>query len=63
MFSDLSLWIVGGDVDSGSKQQETSGQSGNSSDNRTEQPPPGEVRTGIWLSVSVRGCHYMNVNV
>lgn len=47
MFSDLSLWIVGGDVDSGSKQQETSGQSGNLSDNRTEQPPPGEVRTGI----------------
>lgn len=50
MFSDLRLWFVGGDVDSGSKQQETSGQSGNLSDNRTEQPPPGEVRTGVLIT-------------
>lgn len=47
MFSDLRLWFIGGEVDSGSTQQETSGQSGHSSDNRTEQQPPGEVRTGL----------------
>lgn len=44
--SSPAIFSPGGDVDSGSKQQETSGQSGNLSDNRTEQqPPPGEGPT------------------
>lgn len=47
MFNDLRLWFVGGEVDSGSTRQETSGPSGQSPDNRTEQEPPGEVRTGL----------------
>lgn len=47
MFNDLRLWFVGGEVDSGSTRQETSGPSGQSPDNRTEQESPGEVRTGL----------------